>query len=120
ANMIAPINHAVRGFIRDPGTAAIPAAKHNTYQPRGKKLPAKVTPFNDDAPPPNAINHPLNGGEYIEEESVENDYVVPTMTNPFEAADVNLDGRITAFDALIVINELNRGGVRPIDTSPGG
>ncbi|WP_425614298.1 dockerin type I domain-containing protein [Anatilimnocola sp. NA78] len=104
--MLAPINKAVRDFVRAPGSAANPVASNVTYQPLGKALPATV---------PNGSTL-MNGGEGIEEE----EYYSVTMTNPFEATDVNLDGRITAFDALVIINELNKAGARPIDTSPGG
>ncbi|QDU27942.1 Dockerin type I repeat protein [Anatilimnocola aggregata] len=112
AKMYAPINKAIRDFIREPGPATIanPAnptvVTSPTYQPLGKALPSGTLP--PDSPL-------LNGGEAVEEE-----YYSVMMTNPIEPSDVNFDGRITAFDALAIINELNRKGTRAIDTTPGG
>ncbi|MEO8496453.1 MAG: dockerin type I domain-containing protein [Planctomycetota bacterium] len=45
--------------------------------------------------------------------------VLPTFTNLANPLDVNEDGRVTAQDALIVINEMNMNGVRPL-TNPTG
>jgi hypothetical protein len=105
--MIPPINRAVREFVRDPGAPANPAPSHVTYNPLGQPLPSGSIPAGSPL---------LNGGEDIPE-----DEVPPTvMTNPFERTDVNADGKITAFDALAIINELNRNGARPIDNSPSG
>ena len=39
-------------------------------------------------------------------------------TNPLLAEDVNIDGRVTALDALLVINDLNRSGSRVLMGSP--
>jgi hypothetical protein len=100
---LSKINHQIRLYTREVGSAAAPAFPNQTYNPGGV---AKVNPTTG-----------VVGGEFVDEEAIEPTTV---MQNPFEAGDVNGDGRITAFDAIIVINELNARGARPLDTSPDG
>lgn len=99
AGELSRINFFIRQFVRDPGSAAAPAYPNATYNPGGV-----------------ASGGSFNGGEAIEEDIEP----TPLVQNPFDAGDVNGDGRITAFDALLIINELNRNGVHQLDTSPAG
>lgn len=99
AGEISRINFFVRQFVREPGSAAAPAFPSATYNPGGV-----------------ASGGSFNGGEAVEEE-IE---ATPLVQNPFDAGDVNGDGFVTAIDALIVINELNRNGVHQLDRSPNG
>jgi hypothetical protein len=103
ADQLAFANFYIRQFIREPGTffpnADVPLYPHQTYRPGGV---AGTTP----------TAH--NGGEAVE--GSDPDYGA-LVQNPFDPADVNGDGQITAFDALLIINELNLKGAHQIDTS---
>ena len=100
AGELAKINQQIRLFTREPGSAAAPAFPNASYNPGGV-----------------ASGGSANGGEYIDDETAE-----PTtlIQNPFDAGDVNGDGRVTAFDAIIIINQLNLNGVRSLDNSVNG
>lgn len=100
ASELAKINYQIRLFVRDPGSAAAPAFPNATYNPGGV-----------------ASGGSFNGGEAIGDDATE---PTPLVQNPFDAGDVNGDGRISAFDALLIINELNRSGAHQLDTSAGG
>ncbi len=96
AGELSKINQQIRLFTREPGSAAAPAFPNASYNPGGVSSGGSAS-----------------GGEYIEEEEA----VEPTtlVQNPFDAGDVNGDGRITAFDAIIIINDLNLHGARKLD-----
>lgn len=101
AQQLAVANYYVRQFTRLPGSpiSESPAFPNQTYNPGGK---ATVSTVADAA-----------GGEFLEGATEQ----AAIVQNPFDAADVNGDGRITAFDALLIINELNLKGSHQIDTS---
>lgn len=100
AGELSRINFFIRQFIREPGSLPLPPAFPNaTYNPGGV-----------------ASGGSFNGGEAVDED-VE---PAPLVQNPFDAGDVDGDGMVTAIDALIVINELNRNGAHQLDRSPNG
>jgi hypothetical protein len=105
AGRLAEINFHVRQFVRTPGTPDVPVAGSRTYRPQASSSTS-----------PGSWNP--NGGEFTGEAAPES--ISYMMTNPFEAGDVNGDGRISAFDALAIINELNLNGAHALDPASDG
>ncbi|MFO0922399.1 MAG: dockerin type I domain-containing protein [Pirellulales bacterium] len=77
----------------------------------------------------NGLGTPLSTTVNVRTQNVEVDFVAqrfPTInfhrrspwTNEDHVEDVNADGAITPLDALLIINELNRDGIRTLDTAP--
>jgi hypothetical protein len=60
-----------------------------------------------------------NGGSSVATATISLSPRIPSAwQNPLDALDVNNDGFITPLDALVVINELNFNGSRPLPTPP--